>query len=260
MTQQVRLLTGAVALARAAAPEVPQKDDLCGPFWALAVARAAGATVAGGQDQAALAAGTRLWDAPAETLPPGQRSRTDYQLALPHTADESHAGTDVSGVADAIHSLAPELAVTPQHTRNWDADRLATYFDEVIRRPSPTYVILNVATEQYRFARAGSEIASPWHVGHFVALLGWRDSPAGRTYVIHDSYPLRSLLGAADLDPEVIAAVPRGIRSDYLHEQSADALLAALNRPGRTPGAILLVAPAPISTADSSAPKSAPLT
>src|SRR5918998_683448 len=98
-------LVPAGALAGLHERAIPQKDQLCGPFWgALAL------TVAGrptDQDEVALRAGTTLAEGdPAQWLPPGVSSRTDYSLSLPISREEPSAGTSASGLARSVEELS----------------------------------------------------------------------------------------------------------------------------------------------------------
>lgn len=239
MTPRSTEFPGAALLAAAAAPELPQKDDLCGPFWALAAARVFGARVRD-QDEAALAAGTLLWT--GDSLPPGIAGRRDYRVELPATDDADRAGTDRGGVARAVVRLTGGAAAVLEITdpaRRWDADGLRGLFETVSSVDRSVVVLANVATEQYllpaepgageRYLATGDTAgyrSGGWRAGHFVAVLGWREGRAGRLYRVHDSYPL---------DPTAAAG------SAEIHDQPEEAFRAALSRPGRGAGALLLV-------------------
>jgi hypothetical protein len=100
------IAVGADGIAMLHARELPQKDNLCGCFWAAIALRAAGIEETGGepidQDRIAWEAGTVL---PADTsgnyVPPGAAPRRDYRLSLPVTRHAGAAGTvlpaDTSG-------------------------------------------------------------------------------------------------------------------------------------------------------------------
>ncbi|MGO1316552.1 MAG: DUF6885 family protein [Cellulomonadaceae bacterium] len=227
------LLPGARALAAAAGPELPQKDDLCGPFWALATLRALGES-ASGTEEVALAAGTHLWAGTPSALPPGQPERRDYDRALPVSADAERAGTDVGGVVGALETLSAGRLRAEMHTTDdWGPGGVATLLEGLAEQTAPLAVIANVATEQYllpaaadaaqRFLRTGALSGyepSAWSAGHFVAVLGWQEGPGGRLYRLHDGYPQA---GA------------------FVHEQPAGAFAAALRRPGRSAGSLVVV-------------------
>src|ERR687894_407069 len=88
----VRLVPGARDLAGLHERSIPQKDQLCGPFWGSLALTAAGHPA--DQDDVALRAGTTLAEGdPAEWLPPGASPRTDYALSIPTATDEASAGT-----------------------------------------------------------------------------------------------------------------------------------------------------------------------
>lgn len=241
-------LPGAPRLIAAARPELPQKDDLCGPFWALAAARALtgpdapgldapGPDLSGvedGQELAALAAGTLLWTG-GVSVPPGQPHRRDYRRDLPTTADAEFAGTDRPGVVRALRALTADAVTVVELVDPAGERRL---FDELAQEGSDLAVIANVATEQYLFPTVAGAAErylssgdlsgyrpSGWSAGHFVAVLGHRDGPGGRLYCIHDTYPVASPTDGGG----------------YVHDQPEEALIRALGRPGRTPGSLIIV-------------------
>lgn len=238
------LFPGADALLTAAATEVQQKDDLCGPLWVAVALRALGAGHRT-QEEAAIAAGTVLAPADGASLPSGATRRREYACELPSTEDLSQAGTDVAGVVQAVDELsAGALTTTPIDPRGWEVAHLNATFDVLAETGVQMAVILNVATEQYRFVaeeerqsfldtgRSGTTRESGWAVGHFVGLLGWSQGARGRLYLVHDTYPARLLVGAAESS---------AVSSPWVHEQPAQALLEALRRPGRPCGAVLVV-------------------
>src|SRR5918998_4582367 len=101
----VRLVPVARDLAALHEREMPQKDQLCGPFWGALALAAAGHPV--GQDEVALRAGTTLAEGdPAQWLPPGASPRTDYALPIPVSPDEASAGTSAPGLARGIEELS----------------------------------------------------------------------------------------------------------------------------------------------------------
>lgn len=235
------LLPGAARLLELRSGELPQKDELCGPFGAVLALRAAGVwRTPGGapldQDLVALSAGTVLSPPPRTgSLPPGQRGRDDYRLTLPGAADPTSAGTSAVGVARAIERLsAGTLAVVPV-SGQWDPVRLHSLLH---RLPAePVTLLANVATgelaehrtdpdELARYLDTGDDRTLPaphWSVGHFVALVGVLDGPAGSLVLVADSYP--------------------SLGWDGLHLQPVERLAAALRRTGLPPGGLLLVVP-----------------
>ncbi len=227
------------AIEAAAEPELPQLDDLCGPFWALAAVRAFGHRAAG-QEEAALAAGTLLRAGAVSSAPDGQPPRRDYRLPLPSTDDPALEGTDVAGVARAVRALSGGAlegvrAVDP--AQRWQPATLLDLLGGLAELGAASAVIANVATEHFlaplddhaveRHLRSGGLdgfAPSGWRAGHFVALLGADEGPGGAIVRVHDSYPV--------------------IGGRYRHGQPGPALAAALRRPGRPPGSLLLVAEA----------------
>lgn len=233
------------ALRAMAHPELPQKDDLCGPFWALAVLRALHRSgvpvqVPGSQEEAAYAAGTvRL--AGADSVPPGQPSRPPAG-ELPATEEAERAGTTARGIARAIRRFAgrADAGVLPLHSAgSWHAGAVLGVVRAAVRHDA--LLIANIATARYRFGagrawevyfRTGDAAAmhpSPWEVGHFVAIGGLVSSPAAAAVLVHDSYPLTGLLDAEDAG------------SEWEHLQPAEAFATALTRPGLPPGGLLAV-------------------
>ncbi len=243
---QTTLLPGAARLLELRSGELPQKDELCGPFGAVLALRAAGVRRPPGggpldQDVVALAAGTVLSPPPRTgSLPPGQRGRDDYRLTLPEAADPTSAGTSAVGVARAIERLsAGTLAVVPA-SGQWDPARLRELLGCLAGKlgGDPVTVLANLATgelaehrtypaELARYLETGDDQplpASHWQAGHFVALAGLLDGPAGCLVLVADSYPL--------------------LGWDGLHLQPVERLAAALRREGLPPGGLLLVVPA----------------
>lgn len=233
------LLPGAARLLELRSGELPQKDELCGPFGAVLALRAAGVRRVpdGGlldQDVASLAAGTVLSPPPRTgSLPPGQHGRDDYRLTLPEAADATSAGTSAVGVARAIERLsAGTLAVVPA-SGQWDPVRLHSLLHQLAAEP--VTVLANLATgelaehrtdpdELARYLETGDDRplpASRWAVGHFVALAGVLDGPVGSLVLVADSYP--------------------SLGWDGLHLQPVERLAAALRREGLPPGGLLLV-------------------
>src|SRR4051794_41596003 len=86
---------------------MPQKNDLCGAFAALVSVRAGGFPVRD-QDEAAAAAGVRLALDSEAGLPPGEKGRDDFRLALPRAENPQDAGASARGVARAVETLSAD--------------------------------------------------------------------------------------------------------------------------------------------------------
>ena len=97
----VRLVPVARDLAALHEREIPQKDQLCGPFWGALALAAAGHPA--DQGEVALRAGTTLAQGdPAGWLPPRRSPRQDYALTPPGSPHESSSGTPPPGLARRI--------------------------------------------------------------------------------------------------------------------------------------------------------------
>src|ERR687896_1991457 len=98
---------GPETLAALHAADLPQKDNLCGCFWASIALRAAGIESDGegplDLDRVALEAGTVLPDPdPEGSVPPGEPPRVDYRFPLPTAGDGRASGTSAAALAGAI--------------------------------------------------------------------------------------------------------------------------------------------------------------
>ncbi|WP_199431751.1 DUF6885 family protein [Qaidamihabitans albus] len=230
----VRWLPGGRDLVRHARAELPQKNELCGAFAVMVSLRAHGIGVAD-QDEAALVAGTvLLGDGPAG-IPPGERGRADFRVALPVTRRPELAGTSAAGVARAVAKLSGgELAAVPA-CGDWTVPALRTLLGE-LGGLSRVAVIANVDTAAFaaqdtppRALRDYLEAGLPplwtsrWRVGHFVLLAGTLPGRLGTLVSVVDTYPS---LGE------------RGV-----HLQPIEFAVAALRREDLAPGGLLLVVP-----------------
>lgn len=218
------------------ARELPQKDDLCGPFWGLVALRAAGlgagGPAAGGssgqqldQDAVAVAAGSRLSPPPRSgsgSRPPGEPARDDYRLELPVAVDDP--GTSAAGVADAIRELSSgRLAVVPA-TGDWRTERLLALLESLSAlAPPPVAVIANIHTgelwpanvpeQDYQSYLESGRHAGPrsnWSVGHFVALVGLSRGARGTLVEVADTYRSRGVRGCHWQPVERIVAALQG--------------------------------------------------
>jgi hypothetical protein len=238
-------LPGAGILLSVRQAELPQQDELCGPFCALLALRTAGVqpvpdTAPLDQEVVAAAAGTVLSAPPRpDSLPPGEPG-LGVRRPLPQAADAADAGTSAPGLARAVGRLSGgRLAAVPA-SGPWTPGRLRSLLDLVTRRLADTAVtvLANIATGELWDPRAGTaELARHldtgadafgppmrWRVGHFATLAGMLTGPAGSLVLVADSY--------------------RSLGRDGLHLQPVSRLAAALNRDGLAPGGVLLVVPA----------------
>jgi hypothetical protein len=218
--------------------QLPQKDELCGPFWALLALGAAGVTGGGGQpldqDEVALQAGSLITKEPLpEDLPPGEAGRRDYRLELAVAEDVSVSGTSARGVQRAIETLSGGVLAAVPITGTWTADRIRATIaaahdaDALLvvanvrtgplwhSRPSPGQVMAYLGGEPQ--AVKGAE----WDVGHFVGVLGTIHGPGDSLALVSDTYPSLGWRG--------------------VYAQPMDRLAAALLREG-DPAGVLVVA------------------
>jgi hypothetical protein len=113
---------------------MPQKDQLCGAFWASLTLSAAGHPAS--QEEVALRAGTTLAEGdPAGWLPPGAAPRTDYVATIPVASDAASAGTSATGVARSIEELSGgALAVVPV-AGSWSAGTVVSLVEIAAQTP-----------------------------------------------------------------------------------------------------------------------------
>jgi hypothetical protein len=235
---ELSLLAGAPELLRAHAAELPQRDDLCGAFCSALALRAAGLERAGGepldQDTAALAAGSVIAGPDAHgALPHGQPPRRDYRLALPTTEDPELSGTTAAGVVAAIDALAGGSVVAVPLAGPWTAERLDGAFDLALACERPVTLIANLATHHLwgarppvsalveQLLRGAAEGPPPdWDVGHFACVFGRVRGPGGDLYALADTYPALGYAG--------------------IHLQPAQRLAAAVDRPDKPAGGVIV--------------------
>ena len=108
------LTRGADRLLELHAAELPQKDELCGCFWATLALRLHGEGPVE-QDDVALLAGSAITShGHQHVLPLGQAGRNDFRVELPVTEDDVASGTSAHGVVRAIAEMAAgRLAALP---------------------------------------------------------------------------------------------------------------------------------------------------
>ncbi|MFF5989070.1 DUF6885 family protein [Prauserella flavalba] len=236
LSDEVRRLPGAGTVLALAAAERPQKDELCGAFVGLVALRAGGTGVTD-QDEVALAAGTVLAEgAPSGSLPPGEKGRADFRLALPRTPDPARAGTSAIGVARAIETLSGGTLAAVPARGEWSASVLAWLLGGLRELPLVA-VIANVDTAAFaapdtppRALRDYLDTGlvplwtSRWRVGHFVFVAGVLPGAEGTLVSIVDTY--------------------ESLGDNGVHLQPIGHVAAALRREGGAPGGLLLVVPA----------------
>lgn len=221
--------------------DLPQKDNLCGAFWAALVLRAAGFEDAGGepvdQDLVALRAGTTLpVGDPATWLPKGASPRDDYRLPLPVASDPGRSGTGARALARVVDRLSGGALAAIPVAGPWTAASVVALVDEVAAVPGTT-LIANVRTGRLWGSRpapavlfaylAGQEVEAPppdWDVGHFVALAGAIAGRERALVIVRDTY--------------------RSLGWQGHHLQPAEAIAGALTRGDGREGGVLCVCPA----------------
>jgi hypothetical protein len=188
--------------------ELPQKDELCGPFWGTLALRLFGhtATPSGeaiDQDAVALEAGTVLSPPPRlDSLPPGEPGRSDYRLDLPTDASAAASGSSVAGVARAVHALSDGAIEAIPVAGPWDREAVLTVMSIAVAEPTVCLIMANVSTvllwgsrpsppQIVAYLHTGDASGGPppdWDVGHFVALLGVVTGKRGTLVVTADTY------------------------------------------------------------------------
>ncbi|MDO9379412.1 MAG: hypothetical protein Q7T56_11235 [Nocardioidaceae bacterium] len=200
----VHPLSRSTAVLSAQALDLPQPDQLCGPFAAQVALHGVGLPGVPSLGDLARAAGTRVWphDEPA-ARPPGEASRVDGWDGLPRAGSLDESGTDAASLAAGVErATAGEVAVVGV-TGPWTSASVASLLTAVRDAPFPTGVVANL--------RTGPISGGLWHVGHFVVL--WGLDPVAGQVAVADSYTSLGLAGRylADLD-DVAAALPdRGV-------------------------------------------------
>ena len=139
------LTRGADRLLELHAAELPQKDELCGCFWATLALRLHGEGPVE-QDDAALIAGSVITShGSVGVLPYGHPGRADFIAELPVTDDDEASGTSAHGVARAIDELAGgRLAALP--VTGLDARGLRALLHAAAEGTVPVVLIANVQT------------------------------------------------------------------------------------------------------------------
>jgi hypothetical protein len=220
---------------------MPQKDQLCGPFWGALTLSAAGH--AASQEEVALRAGTALAEGdPAGWLPPGAAPRTDYAATIPVAPNEASAGTSAKGVARGIEELSGgTLAVVPV-AGPWSAASVVSLVESTAARAPECALIANLRTGRLWGSRPpvrllldyllGRPVVAPppdWDCGHFLTIAACVGGPGGALVVLRDTYPQLGWGG--------------------YHLQPAGAVAAALERGDGLEGGVLCACDAPAAEA-----------
>ena len=219
---------------------MPQKDQLCGPFWGSLVLAATGYPA--NQDEVALRSGTTLAEGdPAQWLPPGASPRTDYERSIPVAAEEASSGTSAPGLARSIEELSGSaLAVIPV-AGPWTAATVVSLV-ELAAETRGCALVANLRSGRLWGSRPparllldfllGLPVEAPvpdWDCGHFLALVASLSGPGGTLIALRDTYPQLGWGG--------------------YHLQPAGAVAAALERGDGCEGGVLCVCEAPTDLA-----------
>jgi hypothetical protein len=246
----IRLVPGARDLARLHEKSIPQKDQLCGPFWGALALAAAGHPA--DQDEVALRAGTTLAEGdPAGWLPPGASPRTDYVLPLPVSPDESSSGTSASGLARGIEALSEgALRVVPV-AGPWTAETVVALVEISASEAPECALVANLRTGRLWGTKPparllldhllGLPVEAPvpdWDCGHFLAMVASLRGPGGALVALRDTYAELGW-GGYHLQPPraVAAALERGDGHEggvlcVLEPSAAEALAGGLETAG----------------------------
>jgi hypothetical protein len=223
----VRLVPVARDLAALHEREIPQKDQLCGPFWGALALAAAGHPV--GQDEVALRAGTTLAEGdPAQWLPPGASPRTDYALPIPVSPDEASAGTSAPGLARGIEELSDgTLSVVPV-AGPWTAETVVSLVEIPASEGQECTLVANLRTGRLWGSRPPARLlfdhllglpveppAPDWDCGHFVAITASLSGPGGALLAVRDTY---AQLGWGGYHLQPAAAVATALERGDGHE------------------------------------------
>jgi hypothetical protein len=217
------LTRGADRLLELHAAELPQKDELCGCFWATLALRLNDEGPVE-QDDVALVAGSVITShGSVHLLPPGQMGRSDFRARLPVTEDDESSGTSAQGVALAVSELTDgRLIASP--VSGLGAPGVRALLRAAAEATAPVVLVANVHTGAFwgsrasapqlaRYLERGDLDAGPaadWSVGHFVGLVGLSEGRTGALVMVADTYPALGL-GGVHLQPvEAVASALAG--------------------------------------------------
>jgi hypothetical protein len=218
-----RLMPGARDLAGLHENAIPQKDQLCGPFWGALVLAAASYPV--DQDEVALLSGTTLAEGdPAQWLPPGASPRTDYSRSIPVSPDEASAGTSAPGLARGIEELSKAALRVIPVAGPWSAESVATLVEISASEAPGCTLVANLRTGRLWGSRPPARLllehllglpveapAPDWDCGHFLTIVASLAGPGGVLLALRDTYAELGW-GSYHLQPAgtVAAALERG--------------------------------------------------
>jgi hypothetical protein len=213
------LTRGADRLLELHAAELPQKDELCGCFWATLALRLNDEGPVEQDDVALLAGSVITSHGSTHLLPRGQEGRNDFLVQLPATQDDASSGTSAHGVALAISELTDgRLSALP--VSGLAAPGLRALLRAAAEPAASVVLIANVQTGAFwgshptaaqlaAYLERGDLGAGPpadWSVGHFVGLVGLSEGRAGALVTVADTYPSLGL-GGVHLQPvEAVAS------------------------------------------------------
>jgi hypothetical protein len=235
LTSSATTTLGLEGIARLHARALPQKDFLCGCFWASIVLRAAGADDSVDQDRVALEAGTVLPDREVESVPPGESNRRDYRVELPRAAP-ALAGTAAPALARAVERLSGDRLAAVPVAGPWSEESVVALSEAVAETAPSASLVANVRAGPLWGSKphpslllayvSGDEVEPPpadWDTGHFVNIAALVRGPVRSVLVIRDSY--------------------RSLGWDGYHLQPADAVARALARGDGREGGVLCICP-----------------
>lgn len=219
----VKLVPGTQDLAGLHERAIPQRDQLCGPFWGALALTAAGRPT--DQDEVALRAGTTLAEGdPARWLPPGASPRTDYSLSLPVATDEPSSGTSASALARSIEELSGNTLRVIPIAGPWRSDTVISLVEISASEAPECTLVANLRTGRLWGSRPparllldyllGLPVESPlpdWDCGHFLTLVATLSGPGGTLLAVRDTYAELGW-GGYHLQPAAVvaAALERG--------------------------------------------------
>jgi hypothetical protein len=217
------LTRGADRLLELHAAELPQKDELCGCFWATLALRLHGEEPVE-QDDVALLAGSAITShGHQHVLPFGQAGRDDFRVELPIADDDDASGTSAHGVVRAVEEITGgRLVALP--VPDPGAPALRALLRAAAEGTAPVALVANLHTGSFwgshptaaqlaAYLERGDVDAGPpadWSVGHFVGLVGLDEGRAGALVMVADTYPAIGL-GGVHLQPvEAVASALEG--------------------------------------------------